>query len=105
MESINLFEAQPKWERPRQKIQVNSGVTIAFSTKSNSWVSRYSFTPSCYMNVGSELLSNSQTVEAEWALNPGGGVTQSMIFFMSNIEVILVRLGGLPHNYIFSILI
>lgn len=74
MESINLFEAQPKWKRPEQKIQVNSGVTIAFSTKSNSWVSRYSFTPSCYMNVGSELLSNSQTVEAAWGEDGQGGV-------------------------------
>ena len=111
MESINLFEAQPKWERPRQKIQVNSGVTIAFSTKSNSWVSRYSFTPSCYMNVGSELLSNSQTVEAIWAQGEGLTTAYEYInpgyakhdFFYEQYRGYFSSASWLPPSYLFNL--
>ncbi len=35
-----------------------TGTTISFSTKSNVWRSRYSFTPSCYMTVNNEMLSS-----------------------------------------------
>ena len=81
MESINLFEDRPKWERQGQSIQANEGTTVAFSTKSNSWVSRYSFTPSCYMNTDSELLSNSQTVEAMWGSDPTGQSTAYVPYY------------------------
>lgn len=36
-------------------------MTIAFSTKSNRWTSRYSFEPTCYANVGQQFLSTTPT--------------------------------------------
>ena len=40
-------------------------MTIAFSTKSNRWTSRYSFEPTCYANVGQQFLSTTPTVDSE----------------------------------------
>jgi len=39
------------------KVSMFTGTTIAFSTRSNAWRSRYSFTPTHYMSVNNELLS------------------------------------------------
>lgn len=49
-------------------VQLYEGTTISFSIKSNSWGSRYSFTPSCYMNVDNELLSSNVPVRHYLAL-------------------------------------
>jgi hypothetical protein len=46
------------WKAPWETRQFYSGETISFSTKRNSWGSRYSFTPTCYMTVKNELLSS-----------------------------------------------
>ena len=40
-------------------------MTIAFSTKSNRWTSRYSFEPTCYANVGQQFLSTTPTGDPE----------------------------------------
>lgn len=40
-------------------------MTIAFSTKSNRWTSRYSFEPTCYANVGQQFLSATPTSDSE----------------------------------------
>jgi hypothetical protein len=40
-------------------------MTIAFSTKSNRWTSRYSFEPTCYANVGQQFLSTTPTSDPE----------------------------------------
>lgn len=37
------------------------GKTIAFSTKANVWKTRYSFTPTCYMNMDNDFLSSNTT--------------------------------------------
>jgi len=37
------------------------GKTIAFSTKANVWKTRYSFTPTCYMNMDNNFLSSNTT--------------------------------------------
>jgi len=46
------------WKTPWDVRQFYSGETISFSTKRNTWGSRYSFTPTCYMTVKDELLSS-----------------------------------------------
>ena len=40
-------------------------MTIAFSTKSNRWTSRYNFEPTCYANVGQQFLSATPTGDPE----------------------------------------
>ena len=40
-------------------------MTIAFSTKSNRWTSRYSFEPTCYANVGQQFLSTTPTSDSD----------------------------------------
>ena len=37
-----------------------NGTTTAFSTKSNVWRTRYSFTPSCYMTMDNDFLSSNR---------------------------------------------
>ncbi len=37
------------------------GKTIAFSTKANVWKTRYSFAPTCYMNMDNDFLSSNTT--------------------------------------------
>ena len=45
-------------ESTESSLPLYAGTTISFSTKSNVWRSRYSFTPSCYMTVNNEMLSS-----------------------------------------------
>ena len=58
------------WRTPWDTRQFYSGETISFSTKRNSWGSRYSFTPTCYMTVKNELLSSNmvayQPIDIWW---------------------------------------
>ena len=37
---------------------MHQGKTIAFSTKANVWKTRYSFTPTCYMDMDNDFLSS-----------------------------------------------
>tara|TARA_R110002020_G_scaffold139134_1_gene309877 strand:- start:587 stop:2608 length:2022 start_codon:yes stop_codon:yes gene_type:complete len=59
----DLLTSAGIWGHPYTTKPFYSGTTISFSTKSNSWSSRYSFTPTCYMNVGNQLLSSNVSTQ------------------------------------------